>query len=266
MEQLAGKVAFITGSSRGIGFSIAKACVEEGMKVVVSGVNEDTLRDAAAQLRDLGGEVLAFALDVRDRDAWARAAREVPDALGPVQLLINNAATYSTHNFSVEEVDTELWDLAIGVNLTGVYNGYVAFVAGMRAAGEGHIVNTSSIGGLMGAPGRGPYCAAKFGVIGLSESIRAELAGSGIGVSILCPGLVETRGALEALGMTPDQVNATEDGGGFNRFVSPDDVARQVIDAVRANDLYIMTHPELRGAVAARFDAVLQSFDATASS
>jgi NAD(P)-dependent dehydrogenase (short-subunit alcohol dehydrogenase family) len=193
VKELSGKVAFVTGSAGGIGLGIARACAEAGMKIVLSDIDGVALEQSAAELaKETGAEVMAVPLDVTDRDDWARAAREVPEALGPVQLLVNNAGV-STLGMRFDEVGPELWDRVISINLTGVYNGVHYFLDGMRVAGGGHIVNTSSMGGLMGFPTLSPYSASKFAVVGLSEALSGELAESGIGVSVLCPGGVRSR-------------------------------------------------------------------------
>jgi len=162
------------------------------MKIALSDIDERTLEQSVLKLTNRGADVMAVPLDVTNRDGWARAARDVPAAMGPVQLLVNNAGV-STFGVPFDEVGPDLWDRVIAINLTGVYNGVHYFLTGMQAAGGGHIVNTSSAAGLGGVPKAGPYSATKFAIVGLSESLRAELAESGIGVSVLCPGSVRTR-------------------------------------------------------------------------
>jgi NAD(P)-dependent dehydrogenase (short-subunit alcohol dehydrogenase family) len=266
MDQLAGKVAFITGSAGGIGLGIARACADAGMKVALSDVDEPTLQHAASELTEAGAEVMAVPLDVTDRDGWARATREVPALLGPVQLLVNNAGV-STFGMSFDEISPELWDRVVAINLTGVYNGTHHFLPGMHAAGGGHIVNSSSAAGLGGVPKAGPYSATKFAIMGLSESLRAEFAESGIGVSVLCPGSVRTRlwrtsravRGLPDIEVPPQEllVGGSADPNGMD----PDEVGRRVIDAVAANEPYIMTHPELREFATDRHNTLLRGFE-----
>src|ERR1700678_263096 len=268
MDELPGKVALVTGSAGGIGLGIARACAGAGMKVVLSDIDEAALEQAAAELEETGADVMAVPLDVTDRDGWARAARDVPAAMGPVQLLVNNAGV-STNGMLFEEIGPELWDRVVSINLTSVYNGVHYFLGGMLAAGGGHIVSTSSRGGLAGFPGLSPYRAAKFGVVGRSESLRAELAGYGIGVSVLCPGGVRSRlwrtsravRGLPDTDVPPDDVSGqsataamTADGGG-----------RRVLDAVVANELYIITHPEMREIITQRNEQLLHGFDRAAA-
>ena len=263
MDQLAGKVAFVTGSAGGIGFGIARACAEAGMRIVLSDIDEGALEQSAAELRAGGANVMAVRLDVTDRNDWARAARDVPAAMGPVQLLVNNAGI-STLGMRFDEIGPELWDRVIAINLTGVYNGVHSFLHGMRDAGGGHIVNTASAAGLVGLPTLAPYAASKFGVVGLSEALRAELTDSGIGVSVLCPASVRTRirQTSRVVGGLPD-TERSQDIGAFSATagMEPYEVGRRVLDAVAANELYIITHPEQRGLVIDRHERLLHGFD-----
>jgi NAD(P)-dependent dehydrogenase (short-subunit alcohol dehydrogenase family) len=266
VKELSGKVAFLTGSAGGIGLGIARACAEAGMKIVLSDIDGPVLEQSAADLaKDTGAEVMTVPLDVTDRDGWARAAREVPAALGPVQFLVNNAGV-STLGLRFDEVGPELWDRVISINLTGVYNGVHYFLEGMRAAGGGHIVNTSSMGGLMGVPALAPYSASKFAVVGLSEVLRADLAGWGIGVSVLCPGGVRSRlwRTSRAVRGLPDTDIPPSDASGQSAGpggMDPYEVGRRVLDAVAANELYIITHSEFREYVTQRHELMMHGFD-----
>jgi NAD(P)-dependent dehydrogenase (short-subunit alcohol dehydrogenase family) len=267
MDALPGKVAFITGSAGGIGLGIARACAGAGMKVVLSDIDERTLERSAADLKKVGAEVMAVPLDVTNRDDWARAARDVPAAMGPVQFLVNNAGV-STNGMAFDEISPQLWDRVVAINLTGVFNGMHYFLDGMVAAGGGHIVNTSSIGGLLGVPRLSPYCATKFAVVGLSESLRAELAEYGIGVSVLCPAGVRSRlwrtsravRGLPDTDVPPDDIS----GQSASAQMLPDEVGLRVLDAVIADEPYILTHPEMRPGVAARHERLMRGFDRAA--
>jgi NAD(P)-dependent dehydrogenase (short-subunit alcohol dehydrogenase family) len=267
MDNLPGKVAFITGSAGGIGLGIARACAEAGMKVALSDIDEITLEQSAAELRETGAEVIAVPLDVTDRAGWAAAAHDVPEAMGPVQMLVNNAGV-STNGMLFQEIGPELWDRVVSINLTSVYNGVHYFLDGMRAAGGGHIVNTSSMGGLRGLARLSPYAATKFGVVGLSESLRAELAEHGIGVSVLCPGRVRSRlwRTSRTVRGLPDTDVPPDDASGQSAraAMTPDEVGRRVLDAVTADELYIFTHPELREIVVQRNELLMHGFDRAA--
>jgi NAD(P)-dependent dehydrogenase (short-subunit alcohol dehydrogenase family) len=234
------------------------------MKVAISDIDEPELEQAAAELRTAGSAVMPVRLDVTDRDDWARAAEQVPAAMGPVQLLVNNAGV-STYGIPFDDIGPALWDRVLSINLTGVYNGVHYFLGAMRAAGGGHIVNTSSAGGLLGIPRLAPYCAAKFAIVGLSESLRAELAGTGVGVSVLCPGSVRSRIRLTSRaidGLRDTEIPPADVAGEPGvPGMEPDEVGRRVLAAVAADELYIITHPEMRGAVAARHERLMRGFD-----
>jgi short-subunit dehydrogenase len=264
LEELNGKTALVTGSAGGIGYGIARACAEAGMKVVLTDIDTPLLEQSASELRELGAEVLALRLDVIDRSDWARAAREVPAAMGPVQLLVNNAGV-STNGMRFDETDPWVWDRVIAVNLTSVYNGVRFFLDGMRSAGGGHIVNTSSLAGLVTAPELGTYVATKFAIVGLSEVLRAELEEYGIGVSVLCPGGVRSRlwRSSVLLRRLPDTETPPDDTSGQSAraAMQPHEVGRRVLDAVVANELYIITHPEFRESIVARHERLLHAFD-----
>ena len=266
VKELSGKVAFITGSAGGIGLGIARACAEAGMKIVLSDIDGLALEESAAELaKETGAEVMAVPLDVTDRDGWARAAREVPAALGPVQFLVNNAGV-STLGMRFDEIGPGLWDRVISINLTGVYNGVHYFLDGMRAAGGGHIVNTSSMGGLMGVPALAPYSASKFAVVGLSEVLSSDLAEWGIGVSVLCPGGVRSRlwRTSRAVRGLPDTDVPPSDASGQSAGpdgMDPYEVGRRVLDGVVADELYIITHPEFRQYVSQRHERMMRGFD-----
>ena len=190
---LRGKVAFITGSAGGIGLGMARAFAEAGMAIAMADVDGEVLEHAASELESSGAKVLALPLDVTDRPGWAAAAEKVSAKLGPVQLLCNNAGI-STLGLKFAEITPALWNKVIDTNLNGAFNGINCFLEPMIAAGGGHIVNTASMGGLFGGiPDLTCYTATKFALVGLSESLRAELANDGVGVSVVCPGGVQSR-------------------------------------------------------------------------
>ncbi len=232
------------------------------MKIVLADVDAPTLQESALDLRARGADVMTVVLDVTDREGWAQAAREVPERMGPVQLLVNNAGV-STFGIAFDEISPELWDKVIAINLSGVYNGMHYFLPGMRDVGSGHIVNTASMAGLIGYPTLAPYCASKFAIVGLSEGLHAELAQSGIGISVLCPGRVRSRlrSTSRAVCGLPEADVPAPLGDGLEAVIDPDEVGRRVLDAVAANELYVITNPEFREAVTDRHMRLLQGFD-----
>jgi NAD(P)-dependent dehydrogenase (short-subunit alcohol dehydrogenase family) len=255
---LTGKTAFVTGGASGIGLAVAQALAAEGMKVAIADIAPERLDQAA---RQISGEVEPVVLDVRDRVGWVSAREQVEARLGAVSMLMNNAGIINDSGDPIEKrglVDQspESWDRMIGINLTGVYNGIHTFAPGMRDRGLGHIINTSSTQGVITARGVASYCASKFGVVALSECLRDELADSGIGVSVLCPGVVATRLSASSrlvAGQTPRDF---PDGYGIEASA----VAAMVLDAIRWNRAYIFTHGEYSIPVEERHRRLMAGF------
>jgi NAD(P)-dependent dehydrogenase (short-subunit alcohol dehydrogenase family) len=268
VQDLKGKVAFITGGVSGIGMGLAKVLAEAGMKVAITYRREDSLAPIKAWFAERPGLVLyPVKLDVTDRQGWVRAADEVEAALGPVELLCNNAGVGVIG--PIEQATYDDWDWVLGVNLGGVVNGVVTFVPRMIAHGQGgHIVNVSSIGGLAALGTAGVYCTSKFAVTGLSESLRSDMAPHGIGVSVYCPGPVKSNIAeagakrpehLSDTGYRPPEGMAEPPKGAISfvdAWMEPEEAGRRILKAVLANELYILSHPELRDAIGERHDAI----------
>jgi NAD(P)-dependent dehydrogenase (short-subunit alcohol dehydrogenase family) len=253
MERIAGRHALITGGASGIGLAIARALSAEGGSVTIADYD-------AERLDGLTEEFNCLTLDVRDRDAWAAAKDAAEAKNGPVAILCNNAGI-GPHLTALADSDPATFDRMIAIKLTGTYNGIRTFAADMRGRGEGHIVNTASMAGLETNALLGAYTSAKFGVVGLSEVLRKELEPHGVGVSVLCPGMVST--GLPATTAKAD--------GHYDRDapplampgIDPDRVAARVAAGIRGNWPYILTHGERKGAVEARMLAILDAFDAT---
>jgi NAD(P)-dependent dehydrogenase (short-subunit alcohol dehydrogenase family) len=247
--------AFVTGGASGIGLAIAEALAERAVAVTIADVDRETLETVAA---GSGGRLRGQTLDVRDRDAWARAKAAAEAALGPVDIVVNNAGI-APDGREFADMDPASFDRIIGINLTGVFNGVSAFAAEMRERGRGHIVNTSSVAGITSPfPGVGAYAVAKFGVVALSEGLRRELAPHGVGVSVLCPGLVATnlaRTTLKVGGQVRDP-NAPMRSSG----VSAADVGELVVQAIEQNQAYVLTHPDLWPSVEKRHEAIRAAF------
>jgi NAD(P)-dependent dehydrogenase (short-subunit alcohol dehydrogenase family) len=266
MNDLDGAVAFVTGGASGIGLGIARALLERGAKVAIADLRTDHLAEAVAACPDL----LPILLDVTDRAGFAAALDEVEEKLGPLRILVNNAGIGIAG--PIDEAGHADWDWGIGVNLGGVANGLVAGLPRIKAHGlGGHIVNTASLGALLPARHtRGIYAATKAAVISLSEHLRLDLAGSGIGVSVLLPGPVKTNIA-ESGRVRPDHLR---EGSNFIRYeegaaqpramapsaaltspiavLDPADVGRMTVEAMLADELYIVTHPVFLDAVRKR--------------
>jgi NAD(P)-dependent dehydrogenase (short-subunit alcohol dehydrogenase family) len=266
--ELSGKIAFITGAASGIGLGMARAFAGVGMKVAMADIDANALQAAATELERSGAKVLAVPLDVADWPSWAAAADKVTAALnGPVQVLCNNAGV-TTMGVKFEALTPALWAKVVNINLNGVYYGIQCFLPQMRTAGGGHIVNTASFAGLFGAtPTLSGYTTTKFAVVGLSESLHAEFAPYNIGVSVMCPASVRsklwrTSRRIRDLPDIQDPPPETALGGSASPDgLDPFHVGQRVVDAVRAGELYIITHPEYRPALTHRHDQLMTAFD-----
>ncbi len=266
MKDLQGKVAVITGGASGIGRAVAERAAGEGMKIVLGDIEEGPLKEAVDELSSRGAETLGVVTDVSDA-ASVRALRDrTLDRFGAVHLVHNNAGIGL--GGPIWEVSEEDWRWILGVNLWGVINGVAAFVPALIEQGEGHVVNTASIAGLIAAPFLGPYNATKQAVVAISETLYKDLqaVGAPVGVSVLCPGFVRTRIAESERNRPPwapgrDVPGADELRGAVRSMVDggidAGAVAERVIDAVRADTFYILTHPELDDAIATRFEDIM---------
>ena len=248
MEKIDGRTAFVTGGAQGIGLGIARALAREGVKVALADVDARALDTARAELSVLT-PTEAFVLDVRDRDAFVRIADETERRLGPVSLLFNNAGV--TGEGPVTSATYEMWDWVLGVNLMGVVNGVQTFVPRMiDRGGDGYVVNTASGAGLVVVGAGVMYTTSKFAVVGLSEALHNELARSRIGVSVLCPGYVDTGIVEHSVSLRPESVSGTGTVASrrkprtVDRLAqgsSIDAVGEMVIAAMRDDRLYIYT-------------------------
>lgn len=251
MDPATASHAFITGGASGIGLGLAEALAALGVRVTIADFNAETL---GAEVAASGGKLRGQLLDVRDRDSWARAKTEAEAALGPVDLLFNNAGVPGSGDH-LADIAPEQFEDVIAVNLIGVFNGIHAFGAGMRERGMGHIVNTSSMQGMAtDGPGVGAYGSAKAGVIAISEVLAREMAPHGVGVSVYCPGMTWTPMVAAALGR-----RGTGEGLPTSLSVTPMEVAvaaQIVLRGIAAGRLYIVTHPARMAAVEARYAAI----------
>jgi NAD(P)-dependent dehydrogenase (short-subunit alcohol dehydrogenase family) len=258
MESFDGKVAFVTGGASGMGLAIGKALAAQGARVALADIDPEQLAGAC---QGVTGEVTGLQLDVRDRAGWSKARAQVEAKYGPTDLLFNNAGI-APDGRDLADTEPDSFDRMVAINITGVYNGIHEFAGAMRERRSGHIVNTASMSGLMSAPGLGPYTAAKAAVVMLSEVLRAELAPYGVGVSVLCPGLVATRLTVSTSKLTGIGSGTEGMTGGFSR-VEPAWVAERVLRAIKANSQYIVTHGEYGEAVADRGRGLDEAFKAT---
>lgn len=267
MKDFKGKVAVVTGAASGIGLGMARAFAKEGMSVALCDIRADKLDAAVRQVQEMGARAISLAVDVSDRGSVQRAAESVEAAFGRVHVIANNAGVLLAK--PIESVAETEWDWAIGVNLYGVIHGVQAFLPLIRKHGEGgHIVNTSSIGGFQVKEGRqtGTYSATKFAVVALSEALRHDLRGTGIGVSVLAPAAVDT-GIYQALANRPERfgkppATLPETPDDIRNGLHPDDVGRRVVAGIRDDDFYLFTHPDSRSWVEERHRRIMEGFDA----
>jgi NAD(P)-dependent dehydrogenase (short-subunit alcohol dehydrogenase family) len=268
LADVRGKTAFITGGSSGIGLGMARAFSAAGMKVVFTYMRAEH-RDSALALFPPGNAgVHAIRLDTSDRGAFVRAADEAQQVFGNVHLLANNAGVGVTALAST--CSYQDWDWAIDVNLNGVFNGIHTLLPRMIAHGEGaHVVSTSSSGGLV-AGTLGVYATTKFAVVGLMESLRVEMQGRNVGISVFCPGLVRTqifesdRNRPASHGTVakaaPPPLLTDEPIDLMAAAMDSLEAGEKVLAGVRNNDLYILSHPEFATVVRERGEALAASF------
>ncbi|MCY3819645.1 MAG: SDR family NAD(P)-dependent oxidoreductase [Gammaproteobacteria bacterium] len=261
MRDVAGKVAFVTGGASGIGLAMARSFCAAGMKVAIADIEEQALDAAIASFAPGNAPVIGLRTDVTDRDAMARAADETEHAFGKVHVVCNNAGVGLAG--PIEELSYDDWDWVLGVNLQGVVNGVQTFLPRIVAHGEGgHIVNTASLAGHVPVPGLSVYNTTKFAVVGLSETMRAELASRNIGVSVLCPGFVDTNiftsgrtrpDALRAQpGSDPQPMNLEAYAKFLDGMLDPSIVGDMTLHAIQQNEAYIFTHPDIAAGVSGR--------------
>jgi NAD(P)-dependent dehydrogenase (short-subunit alcohol dehydrogenase family) len=266
MKELQGKVAVITGGASGIGRAVAEAAASAGMKLVLADIEEGPLKETDAALGAAGAQVLSVVTDVSVGSSVENLRDKALERFGAVHLVHNNAGVaVGGPLWTVSEAD---WTWVLGVNLWGVIHGIRAFVPVLLDQGEGHVVNTASLAGLTSPAMLGPYNVTKHSVVTLSETLYRdlELVGSSVGVSVLCPGFVRT-GIAESERNRPDWAPPASAAPGPDlqgivrglvaAGIDPADVAGKVLDAVRTNRFYIITHDDTPAMVETRMRDIL---------
>jgi len=275
MRDLAGKTAFVTGGASGIGLALGRAFAEAGMNVMLADIEADALEKAVGSLRN--PNVRGVACDVTDPANVERAAGATFDAFGKVHVVCNNAGVAA--GGGIDNISLESWKWVLDVNLMGVLHGIRTFLPHIRSHGEGgHFVNTASMAGMVSGLGFSPYHASKFAVVTMSEGLAAQVKPLGIGVSILCPGFVRTRigdsarnrpaqyGPAPALDpASPAAALVAQIAQLIETGLDPADVAARVLTAIREDELYVFTHPDMRAELAQRFAAILAAMDKAAA-
>jgi NAD(P)-dependent dehydrogenase (short-subunit alcohol dehydrogenase family) len=260
--ELAGRVAVVTGGGSGIGRAMVEAFARERATVVVADIDDNASAAVVASVRARGGEALGIRTDVSDLASVQALAEATFQTFGKVHVLCNNAGVALWGG--LESATHRDWQWVLGVNLWGVIHGIESFVPRMIAQREsGHIVNTASMAGLVASRGLGVYNTSKYAVVGLSETLAKDLRPHGLGVSVLCPMGVATRIRASARNrparLTNAAPSAEEPVELMGRTLDPAAVAEMVVDAIRANRLYVMTHEEGLEALRRRHERLEQA-------
>ncbi|WP_439817539.1 SDR family NAD(P)-dependent oxidoreductase [Zavarzinia sp. CC-PAN008] len=267
MDDFKGRVAVITGGASGIGLATAQSLARAGARLVLADIEQGVLDKAVAGLKADGADVIGVRTDVASKESVDALAERAFGHFGAVHVLFNNAgvAVFGP----TQDMTHADWKWSIDVNLWGPIHGVEAFVPRMVKQNQGgHVLFTASFAGLVANRELGPYCVTKFGVVALAECLQKDLRDHGIGVSVLCPMRVATN-------IDHSYRNRPADLGGptANRTYSDDelaalagrtldvaDVGDLVVDSIRRNDLFIVTHKEAQGFVKRRFDRIDQAF------
>lgn len=237
MIDMSGRVAIVTGGGSGIGAALVRAMAARGATTVIADIDEAAAKSVAA---DLTG-VTTVTFDVRDAEAVAGLVGDVVAQHGHLDYMFNNAGI--AVGGMVEELTLDHWDRVIDVNLRGVIHGVHAAYPVMLRQGNGHIVNTASLAGLVPGPGLTPYDAVKHAVVGLSLSLRAEAAGRGVRVSAICPGFVDTPllGRVNPdLPQTGAGLDAEQLAKRIGKLYQADPLAQDVLRGLERNDALIV--------------------------
>lgn len=276
MKDLRDKVSFITGGASGLGLGMAKAFGSEGMKVMIADIEQAALTRAVQELKDSQIRAEGVLCDVSSRGSLREAALKTIATFGKVHVVCNNAGVAAGGPLGT--IDERDWQWCTDVNLLGVVYGTEIFAPLIESHGEGgHFVNTASMAGWLGIPNMEPYCASKFAVVAMSEGWSVQLSGKNIGVSVLCPGFVQTRiheshrnkqaryGSESSVqvGLGENREQAAQM---VNSGIPVAPVANRVVEAIRDNDLYIFTHVEFKPLVEMRFARVMAAFDKSSTS
>jgi NAD(P)-dependent dehydrogenase (short-subunit alcohol dehydrogenase family) len=273
LKELAGKVAYISGASSGIGLATARVLREAGMKVVIGYIMDDQIKDAMAFFKADDPDVFAIKHDVLDRDGWERTADAIDKRYGKTHLLVNNAGVGL--NARATSATMNDWEWGVGVNFWGPVNGVRTFLPRFRAHNEGaHIATVCSMSGMFAGSGNGVYSVSKYATCGLMEELRVELHETNIGTSVIFPGFTATNiGRAESYRparyknpevppVVPARPAATaaRPAAQAGSQMDPIECARCLVDGIQHNDLFIFSHPEWRTGTQARMDAIMASF------
>ncbi len=271
MQELRGRTAVVTGAASGLGRAMALALAREGMHIALADVDETSLTHAADEVRAHGVRALALRVDVSKPAELDALAKRTVAELGGVHVVCNNAGVSPLG--AVWENTVADWRWTLGVNLWGVIHGVRAFAPHLIAQDEGHIVNTASVAGLISPPGMGIYNVTKHAVVALTESLYHDLQEkrSKVGVSVLCPAYVPTGISDSERSRPAELANPAAEKSPERRAkeamlkkavasgkLSADHVAQTVIASIKAGRFYILTHPNIKPAIRARMEDILE--------
>src|SRR5271168_3806199 len=274
MKVLAGKTAFVTGAASGIGLGIATALAQAGVKVMLCDIDETALDRAVKGLKQTNANVEGVKADVSLKAELKAAAEAVVGRYGKVHILVNNAGVGGGGPYGAWTDGA--WEWTLGVNLMAVIRGIEIFGPLIERNREGgHIVSTASIAGLVSSGGAIPYNVSKYGVVALSEGLRGDLAGRGIGVSVLCPGFIRTQ-IVNSVRNLPERFDRPSEAGlaamrssdlfkfiqdRVSHGIDPSYVGELVREGIENDWPYIFTDVEFEPLIEARFAAIKQGFD-----
>lgn len=266
MQDVKGKVAFITGGASGMGLGMARAFGAAGMKVMLGDIEQEPLDRAVAELRGKGYEAAGVRVDVADRDSVFAAADATIKAFGKVHVLCNNAGIGVSGKS--EKCAMENWRWVMDVNLWGVIYGLQAFVPLIESHGEGgHVMSTASMAGMVSFRYMGPYNATKFAVVTIMETMMEEHRDDNLGVSVLCPGVVATniasgtRNRQDRYGGMREARDLEANEEMLGKGLDPDIVGEQVLEAILEGQPYIFTDPSMRKYIDKRFQRLSAGYD-----